>query len=102
MANTTDMLITTFFDDIAIEFINKETGLDFKQVFDGSLAGGPKVLSFEAFGSCQRCIGLDKINHLINTFKSAPFTSPEYAILLISDDNEDFNGVVRINKGDLQ
>ena len=96
MANTTDIMITTFFDEEAIEFINKNTGLDFKQVTDGALSGGPKVLSFEAYGTCVRCIGIEAIKKLIAVFKSAPFESPEYAVLLIDDDNEEFNNIVTI------
>ena len=97
VANTTDMLITSFFDEDAIEFINKETGLNFKQVSDGELAGGPKVLSFESFGSCQRSLGIDKISELIAVFKKAPFESPEYAVLLINDDDGVCDGIVTID-----
>lgn len=96
MANTTDLMITSFFDEAAIDFINRETGLDFKQITDGQKCGGAKVLSFEAFGTCPRCIGEDRINELIAVFKKAPFDSPEYAVLLIDDDNDVFTGVVQI------
>ena len=94
MANTTDLMITSFFDDEAIAFINEETGLDFKQVSDGGLSGGAKVLSFEAFGTCPRCIGEERIKSLISAFKKAPFSSPEYAVLFIDDDNGNFNGAI--------
>ena len=94
MASTTDLMITSFFDDDAIAYINKKTGLDFKQLTDGGSAGGAKVLSFESFGTCPKSIGMEKINQLINVFNSAPFKSPEYAVLLIDDDNENFNGIV--------
>ena len=97
MANTTDIMITSFFDDDAIKFIAKNTHLDFRQVTKGSRAGGPKILSFEAYGTCVRCIGREAIDKLIEVFKSAPFTSPEYAVLLIDDDNDDFSGVITIN-----
>ena len=98
MANTTDILITTFFDDEAIEFINTETGLDFRQVTNGERCGGPKILSFEAYGTCVRCIGKKRIDDLIDVFQRAPFCSPEYALMLIDDDNGDFEGVVTHNK----
>lgn len=98
MANTTDIMITSFFDGKAIEFINSETGLDLRQVTEGRNSGGPKVLSFEAYGTCVRCIGEERINQLIEKFQSAPFESPEYAILLIDDDNGEFNSVVTHNK----
>jgi len=94
MANTTDLMITSFFDDNAIEYINKETGLGFKKLSDGGADGGAKVLSFESFGTCPRSIGMKKINQLIDVFNSAPFEYPEYAVLLIDDDNDNFNGIV--------
>lgn len=96
MANTTDLMITSFFDDDAINYINKKTGLDFKQLTDGRNCGGVKILSFEAFGTCPRCIGRERIEELIATFKSAPFRSPEYAILFIDDDDGVFDGVVTL------
>ena len=97
MANTTDLMITSFFDDDAINHINKETGLGFKQLTDGDNAGGAKVLSFESFGTCPRSIGLEKIEQLIEVFKNTPFENPEYAVLLIDDDdNEDICGVVTL------
>ena len=97
MANTTDLMITSFFDDDAISYINEKTGLDFKQLTDGDNAGGAKILSFESFGTCPRCIGDDRIKELISVFKEAPFTSPEYAILFISDDdNDEFDGVITL------
>ena len=97
MANTTDIMITSFFDEDAISYINEKTTLDFKKISNSSLSGGPKALCFEAFGTCQRCIGKKKIDELIEVFKEAPFEYPEYAVLLIDDDNEEFNGIIRAN-----
>ncbi|WDE96403.1 hypothetical protein PQO03_00280 [Lentisphaera profundi] len=94
MANTTDMMISTFYDEEAIEYINKKTGLDFRCTSDGGKCGGTKALSFEVYGSCHRSIGSDEIEQLIKAFKEAPFTSPEYAVLFIDDDNQCFNGLV--------
>lgn len=95
MANTTDIMITSLFDEHAIEYINEKTDLELKRISNAESSGGPKALSFEAFGTCQRCIGKKKIDELIKTFKSAPFCYPKYAILLIDDDNLEFNSVVR-------
>lgn len=97
MANTTDLMITSFFDDDAIGYINEKTGLDFQQLTDGDYGGGAYVLSFESFGTCPRCIGAEKIKQLIKVFKEAPFKNPEYAVLFIDDDNiEEFNGTVTL------
>lgn len=97
MSNTTDLMITSFFDDTAIQWINNETGLDFEQLTDGCKAGGAKVLSFESFGTCPRSIGSEKIIKLIATFKKAPFENPEYAVLLIDCDSQDkLNGIVTL------
>lgn len=96
MANTTDIMIVQLFDEDAIEYINTKTGLDLKQVSDGRKSGGPKVLGFEAYGTCRRCIGQKKIRRLIESFMSAPFDHPEAAVLIIDDDNDDgFNGVYK-------
>jgi hypothetical protein len=93
MANTTDLMITSLFDDNAINWINNLTGLDFKQVTDGAHSGGTKVLSFEAFGTCPRSIGDERIQRLITTFKVAPFNHPEYAVLLVDCDSQsELNG----------
>lgn len=101
MANTTDLMITSFFDDDAIQFINEKTGLDFKQLTDGNNSGGVKVLSFESFGTCPRCIGRERIQQLIKVFKEAPFEAPEYAVLFIDDDNtEEFNGIIQVPPSD--
>jgi len=94
MANTTDILITSFFDEGAIDHINMITGLGLKRVTDGEKSGGCKVLSFECFGSSPRCIGKERIDQLIKTFKNAPFEFPENAVLIINDDNGDFTGAV--------
>lgn len=94
MANTTDLMITTLFDDDAIDYINEKTGRDFKQLTDGENAGGAKVLSFESFGDCPRTLDDEEMKMLINTFKEATFSHPEYAVLLIDDDSyEQYNGV---------
>lgn len=96
--NTTDVMITSFFDDAAIDYINKKTGLDLKQFSDGGRAGGPKVLSFEVFGTC-RSMTKGEIFNLIEVFKVAPFKSPEYAVLFIDDDDEVFTGKVILDGG---
>ena len=94
MVNTTDLMITLLFDEDVIELINKETNLDFKQFSDGAKAGGTKVVGFEVYGACHRCIGKEKINNLIEVFKQASIDNPEYAKLFIDDDNDEFCGVI--------
>ena len=94
MANTTDLMITSLFDEEAIEFINKQTGLDFKRLTDGKRSGGPKISSFDAFGTCPKSLGDKKIKEVIEAFKKAPFMFPKYAILLINDDDENFEGII--------
>lgn len=94
MANTTDMIITCFDEDEVIAVISKETGIDFLKVSDGNMAGGPKVLSIEAYGACYRSLGRAKIDEVIAAFKQAEFIWPELASLVIDDDNQVFNGTV--------
>jgi len=98
MANTTDMMITTFDDERkAINSINKDTGLDFRLFTDSSKCGGLKIVTFKAYGTCPRCIGSDNINKLISAFKAAPFENPQYAVLFIDDDNGAFVGKILLD-----
>lgn len=96
--NTTDLMITTFCDRAAINFINDKTGLDFRLISDGTKSGGSKVLSFEVYGVCLPCIGKEALDNVINIFSVTPFANPEYATLLINDDyNIDYNMVIGVN-----
>jgi len=98
MANTTDFIITCVFDSAAVKEISKKTRIDFFQVSDCTKCGGDKVLSFESYGASYRSLGDDKIYEIISVFKSADFDYPEYAVLIIDDDNESkFQGVHVIN-----
>ncbi len=98
MANTTDLMITVFDEETAaINFINKETQLDFKKYSVPAKCGGTKVVIFEVYGTCQRCIGEERIDMLITAFKKAPFSFPEWAILFIDDDNGAYSGTVTFN-----
>ncbi len=98
MANTTDLMITSFFDDAAIVEINKKTGLDFKKISKSDKCGGSHVVCFEVYATCKRSIGSDNINKLIDIFKKAKFTSPEYSKLFIDcDSNEGLSGVYSIS-----
>ena len=98
MANTTDLMITSFFDDAAIVEINKKTGLDFKKISDSKKCGGNRIVCFEVYATCTHSIGRDNINKLIDIFKKAQFTTPEYSKLFIDcDTDDDLSGVYSIN-----
>lgn len=82
MANTTDMMITTFIgESSSIEHINKETGLNFESI--------PTTACFEVYVARHRCIGEGRIAELIEVFKNTKFDVPEYVILFIDDDDYD-------------
>lgn len=99
MAKITDLMITVFFDEPVIEYINDRTGLDFLPITNSMNCDGVRIVAFEAFATCPRCIGEGKLNELIKVFKEAPFINPEYALLLISDDEiESFNGVYKLGE----
>ncbi|ENI4487350.1 hypothetical protein ABXZ88_003222 [Vibrio fluvialis] len=94
MANTTDLVITCAGEDEIINQISASTGIDFQQITDSKKCGGDKDVWFESYAACYRCLGDEKITEVINAFKSARFTFPELAVLIIYDDNSDkFNGV---------
>jgi hypothetical protein len=88
------MIITCFDEDEVVEQISEITGIDFLKVSDGEKAGGPKVLSLESYGACYRCVGREKIDEIIETFKKADFDFPELAVLVIDDDNDVYNGSI--------
>lgn len=94
MANTTDMMVTCFDEDDAVARLCEAVDLRFEKVSDGNLAGGPKVLSIEAYGACYRSLGVEKIAEVVAAFKATDFDFPELATLTIDDDNQVFNGVV--------
>ena len=94
MANTTDMIITCYDEGEVVKQISEKTGIDFKKTSDGEKAGGPKILIFESYGACYRCIGKEKINEIIEIFRQAEFSFPELAVLIIDDDNGEYSGVI--------
>ena len=95
MANTTDIMITAFIEEEdAVAYINEKTNLSIKLVSDSGLCGGPKHVSFDAYATCQRTIGKEAIDALIESFMLAPFHTPEYAVMIISDDDDVFDGIV--------
>lgn len=103
MANTTDILITSFCEDDMVDNISKETGLDLNLVVNEdslAAAGGTRMLTtFMVHGACYRSLGKKKIYELISTFKSTKFLFPEQAVLQIDDDvHDDIPAVIRPNK----
>ena len=101
MANTTDLMITTYFNKSFIKELNEITGLEFKLISDGGKCGGDKVVSFSTYAACWRCIGEEKIIELIRTFRAIKARDEyvyfgEYIRLLINCDNkEEYNGVYK-------
>lgn len=94
MSNTTDLIITCFEEDDIVKNISNNTDIDFKLISDGNRCGGNKAVIFESYAACYKCIGKEKIDLVIEEFKKAEFRFPEFAVLIISDDNDVFNGIV--------
>lgn len=90
MANTTDIMITSFFNEDIIDEINNKTGLDLIKFSNLEECGGEMNISFETYGTCTRCIGSKNIIELINIFKIACKKSESrYSVLFIDCDEED-------------
>ena len=94
MANTTDLIITCAGEADVISRLSQKTGINFKQVTDGEKCGGPKIVFFESYTACYKSLGAEKIQEIITEFKMLDFSFPELAVLVIDDDDENFNGVV--------
>lgn len=91
---TTEVIITEFLDHRAIQNIVKKTGLKLKKVSDGGSSGGGALLHFESHGVCQGSIGYRALENLVKAFHKAPWHNPEYAVMVIrDDDNQCYNGV---------
>lgn len=97
MANVTDIMITTFFDDDAIEYIKEKTGINLEKIDDNCKPNG-RIVSFDIYMVCTKCIGENKINQLIKAFREAQWIHPEYAVLFIDDDNDVINDKITLDK----
>lgn len=95
MANTTDIMLICFDEDMVLADISRRTGINLLLVSNGEVCGGSKVLSLTAHGACYRSLGKEKIDELIQEFHAADFLFPELACLVIDDDDQVFNGVVK-------
>ena len=97
MANTTDIMVVGFEDKSRIDILNKIVEIDLRLVSNEDLAGGPKVLTFKAYGTCEHCLGKERLELLIDTFKKIEWLCPDIVALFIADDNnEEYDGVYTI------
>lgn len=92
--NTSDIAIMCFDESgvikkIQSELVEKGVDIELLQFSDGGGCGGCKVIAFETFGWCGRCLPESKLQEVIKTFQSASFSFPELAVLLIDCDNND-------------
>ena len=94
MANTTDIMVVCFDEDDKIFGLSNRSGVQLNKVSNSELGGGPKHSSVGSYGACYRSLGRKKINELIHEFKTTEFSFPELAVLIIDDDDQNFNGVV--------
>lgn len=90
--NTTDVMIVTFCDKDAVDYIRSITGLELTCVHDGLRSNS--VTSYNVHAGTYRSLGKKRIEELIAAFKQAHFDFPELASLTINDDDDVFNGVI--------
>ncbi len=92
MANTTCAKITTLCQsdaDGVLASIKREADVSFTE--DNDSHGGCALSSFSL---SVRCIGDERLKALISAFQNYAYDSPNYAVLIICDDNSDrFDGV---------
>jgi len=98
MANTTDITITCFLgEEKTIDTLRFQHGIDLLKISDVESCGGPKVSCFETYAACHRCLGPTLIESIIQTFKIAEWDYPEFAVMLIADDdNERYDKVYTV------
>ncbi|WP_069945516.1 hypothetical protein [Alteromonas macleodii] len=87
MANTTDIIITCAAEDDVIDDISRNTGVLLKKITDTTKSGGNKDVWFESYAACYSTLEVEEILRLIQIFKNSEFSYPEFAVLIISDDN---------------
>lgn len=98
MANTTDIIISCFgeVDDEIVLAVAEEAGLNLPKITNSEECGGHKTVGFESYAASYRCIGKQRIDFLIKTFKGAGWQFPELTVMIIDDDNDLFSGVVTV------
>ncbi len=95
MANTTDIIITCWEEDDAINKIEELTKLNLPKITDSARCGGHKIVCFESYAASYRCLGKEKIGSLIEVFKSVSWQYPDSVVMIIDDDNGVFSGIVK-------
>lgn len=98
MSNTTDIMITCFCEPEIINKISEKAGIVLHNISNPKGNGLGKIVVFDCYVSCYESLGKDKIENLINEFKSAEWARPKFASLTIHDDSGDFSGGVIIIK----
>lgn len=97
MANTTDVAVVTLvLEESAVEWINKQTGLDLTLTSDRDKSGGSISGSYEMYQDCRRCIDPDDLVALLIAFSEAPWFVSDCCRLFVSDDDTDLDGVFSV------
>lgn len=98
MANTTDAKLIVFGandGEGVVEVMRKAADVNFVE------DEGEGVLfrcALSSYSESLRCIGDDRLKAMIDAFQSYPFEDPEYAILVVCDDNsEKYDGTFSPN-----
>jgi len=101
MSNNIEIAIICNDEDEIIEDISLSVGLDILRITnkDGiDNCGGNKLMGgLSMFGCCYKCsdVSGDIIKCLIKVFLQTDFVFPEFAVLVISDENNRCNEVIK-------
>lgn len=97
MANTIEIIIVCNDEENVVKNISEQTNLPILKMVDNENAtndGTHTMYGLSVFGFCGRCITKEEIEALKLAFLNADFLQPELAVMIISDDNDTFNGIV--------
>ena len=97
MANTIEIIIVCNDEENVVKSISEQTNLPILKMVDNQDAtnGGTHTMFWlTVFRFCGRCITKEEIEALKTAFLNADFVCPELAVMVISDDNDNFNGVI--------
>ncbi|MCP4260395.1 MAG: hypothetical protein GY774_23165 [Planctomycetes bacterium] len=95
MANVTCVKLILWGEPKIVEHLEEHSQFHFL-IDENGRASDRFVSSLDSYSGSIPTPGRDALMQLVNTFKYAPFDHPEYAVLVISDDDsEDLDGAHR-------
>lgn len=95
MANVTCVKLILWGEPNIVDHLEEHSQFHFL-IDENGRASDRFISTLDSYSGSIRSPGRDAVTKLIDAFKKAPFDHPEYAVLVISDDDsEDLDGAYR-------